>query len=365
MQKNSLEFSESFYSTFIKSNQEFIDDLKNKKNKKFAFVLGVSGGPDSTLLLYLLCEHKKDLEKKLGVEISIHVVHINHMLRDNAKLDEAFTKTLCKKLDVNFYIRKVNIKNSKNSIEEEGRNKRNEIFLDIAGKLIKNGFLKENVYIFTAHHQNDQAETILMRTLRGTGFLGLAGISKFKKDARTGFNYVRPLLCFTKDEICKYLKVQRIEYRIDETNKNSIYTRNKIRNNLIPYIDKNFNINVQSSLTKLNESVIEAEEFINAIIIKGYKKGIKKKTIIKDKNDSEIKFSLKIFKKEDLKGNAFLAKQYIRYFFAIVGLYDYSKVHIDALINAIKKNVGNKKIEFPNHFYCYIKGGMVSIKKEK
>lgn len=363
-QKSFLGFNENFNFKFINCNQEFVQDIKKQKtkSKEFAFILGVSGGPDSTLLLHLVCEQKKDLEKQLGIRINIYVIHINHMLRENAKLDEMFTKSLCNKLGVSFYLRKVNIKNTKKSIEEEGRNKRREAFINLANKLIKEKYLKENIYIFTAHHQNDQVETILMRVLRGTGFLGLIGISKFKKDERIGFNFVRPLLCFKKEEIDKYLKQNKIDFRIDESNNNSIYTRNKIRNKLIPYINKNFNTNIHSSLIKLNDSVIEANEYLKAKIERAYKKGIKNKTIILSNN--EIRFSLKIFSKDDLMGNAFLLKQFILYFFTILGLYDYSKVHIDSLINAIKKNVGNKKIEFPNHFYCYIKGGVVSIKKE-
>ena len=127
-------------------------------------VLGISGGPDSICMLYILNSLKKDLN------FNIYVAHINHMLRENAKLDEEYVKNTCEKLNITVYIKHIKIKEiaekEKRGIEETGRKVRYEFFEEILRKTNSNK-------IATAHNLNDSIETIILNIIRGTGISGV------------------------------------------------------------------------------------------------------------------------------------------------------------------------------------------------
>lgn len=207
-------------------------------------VLGVSGGPDSIAMLNILHQ----LSPKINFEI--FVAHINHGLRENAKTDEKFVQDFCKKINVPFFVKHANIKQiaqeQKRGIEETGRKIRYEFFDEIMTKTASNK-------IAIAHHCGDNAETILMNLLRGTGTKGLIGIEK--KNGK----YIRPLLETKRQEIDEYLQQNHIVARHDESNDDNTYTRNKIRNVLIPYLEKEFNPNLVEALQRLS-SIVKEEE---------------------------------------------------------------------------------------------------------
>jgi tRNA(Ile)-lysidine synthase len=184
-------------------------------------VIGVSGGPDSVCLLDILCR----LRKKYDLEIII--AHINYNLRGkDSKKDEQFVKNLAKKYDLPIEI----IQNTKYltrdaNLEEKLRDFRYSFFEKVRKQY------KANL-IAVGHNLNDQAETVLMRILRGTGLRGLGAI-KFKND-----KIIRPLLNIPRKEILDYLRKNNIPCRIDKTNLGFNFTRNKIRNKLLPYLEK-------------------------------------------------------------------------------------------------------------------------------
>ena len=142
-------------------------------------VLGVSGGPDSISMLNILYELKEELK------FSIYVCHINHGLRENAKLDEKYVEEFCKQKNIEFFVLHADIKNeakeNKIGIEEAGRKIRYQFFNDILEKTNSNK-------IAIAHNKNDNAETVIMNLLRGSGINGLRGI-----EAKNGI-YIRPLI---------------------------------------------------------------------------------------------------------------------------------------------------------------------------
>ena len=161
---------------------------------------------------FVLCE----LRKKLGFEVI--VCHVNHQLRaEAAEQDEAYVKELCRKLDVPCRIFHENVeliaKNGKKSLEEAGRIVRSNAFETVCRESGANK-------IATAHHKNDNAETVLLNLARGSGLQGMCGIRPVYG------NRIRPLLCLTRKEIEEWLEEEQISYCTDETNEEDEYTRN-------------------------------------------------------------------------------------------------------------------------------------------
>jgi tRNA(Ile)-lysidine synthase len=208
--------------------EEKISDFLKQKNLLPAgekILLAVSGGADSVALLYIF--------KKLCPN-AIHIAHINHQLRGSESLkDENFVKRLAKELNVPITIESVDVKTyakeNKLSIETAARSLRLDALCRIADKI-------NCRFIATAHHKNDNAETVIHRLLRGTGFKGLAGIRP--KTIINGKTFIRPLLCLGRIELEDYLKNQGIKWQSDHTNLDCRFTRNRIRHKILPYLEK-------------------------------------------------------------------------------------------------------------------------------
>jgi len=220
---------------------------ENLINENETVILGLSGGADSATLF--------DIFKKLSAEINFKIiaVHINHNLRDAESLrDENFVRQLCERSNITLEVFSVDLKKyaSKNkmSTEEAGRFYRYECFKKIFD-------LHNGDKIATAHNKNDQAETLLMRIFRGTGAKGLGGINP-----QTG-NIIRPLLYCERTEILNYCTENNLEYVEDSTNSESVYTRNKIRLELLPHIEENFNQNIIENLSNLADLLREEDNY--------------------------------------------------------------------------------------------------------
>lgn len=210
----------------------------------------VSGGADSVCMLHILSRMKASLEFEL------FCAHLNHGLRGiAADNDEEFVVDLCKKLGIRVFTKKADVgaaaENEKLTVEEVGRKLRYEFFEELSKK---HGFNK----IATAHNKNDNAETVLMRIIRGTGIDGLAGIPCVRGDG-----VIRPVLNISRYEIEEYCRENGLEFCTDATNADDDYTRNKIRNQLIPYLEREFNPGVSDALVRLAETAEEDAEFIN------------------------------------------------------------------------------------------------------
>ncbi len=214
-------------------------------------VIGVSGGPDSICLLHILNEIKRELN------FEIFVAHVNHMIRKEADEETEYVKDFCKNLGIECYIKRIDVikiaNNLKRGTEETGRQMRYEFFNEVLEKTNSNK-------IATAHNNNDKVETILMNILRGSGTSGLKGI-----DAIRDNKYIRPLIETSREEIEKYCTLNMLEPKIDKSNNENIYTRNKIRNIVIPYIKKEFNPNIVKTINRLSEVANEENEYMNKI----------------------------------------------------------------------------------------------------
>lgn len=212
-------------------------------------VCGISGGSDSVLMLYLLTL----LREKWNIKIN--AAHINHMIRETASRDEEFVKNLCEKWNVALFVTRQNVseiaKNEKISTELCGRNIRYSFFEEVAQKTGSSAIL-------TAHNKNDNAETFLLHLLRGSGSGGLCGVAP-KRD-----NICRPILFLSKEEIEGFLREKEIPWVEDETNKESLYTRNAVRNEIFPLL-RRINPSAEDAILKASAFLKEDDDFLNAL----------------------------------------------------------------------------------------------------
>ena len=183
-------------------------------------LVGLSGGADSVCLFLVLLSLAKEWN------LSLVPVHVNHNIRgEEAEADEQFCKELCRSHGMELLVVSCDVpelaKERGWSLEEAGRNARYEAFFGLAAE-------HSCHRIAVAHHQNDQAETVLFQMFRGSRIRGLAGM-----DAKNG-SIIRPLLNVTRTEIENYLNTQGQSYCVDRTNYEDDYTRNKIRNRILP-----------------------------------------------------------------------------------------------------------------------------------
>jgi tRNA(Ile)-lysidine synthase len=211
-------------------------------------LVAVSGGPDSVCLLHLLdkCNQKSQNESEL------HIAHLNHQLRGQAAdEDEAFVEQLTKKLGLPFHRMKLDItqraQHQKKGIEETAREVRYAFFAELCQQFKLDA-------VVTGHTLDDQAETIVMHFVRGTGLSGLSGMQVYEqlppytKEGTKGI-VVRPLLSFTREKIMEYLTTNNITYRLDHTNQDTNFTRNYIRYEIIPKL-LTLNPNLHATLAR-------------------------------------------------------------------------------------------------------------------
>ena len=250
-------------------------------------LVALSGGPDSVFLFHFLNKFKKKFKIEIGA------VHVNHKLRGiDSERDELFCKAICDELSIPFYLLRKDIKSYSNknklSLEAAGRKIRYEFFENIS---------RANKYdkITTAHNADDNAETVLLNLIKGTGIKGIAGIPVRRN------SIVRPILSLTKKEILDYLDENHFEYRIDESNFSNDFERNFLRNEVIPLIQGNINpvfsnttLHTSLNLQRLNSGLLE--------IVSGLKSAIKAKPnksvsipieLIKSENKFIISYAIK------------------------------------------------------------------------
>ncbi|ADO77857.1 tRNA lysidine(34) synthetase TilS [Halanaerobium praevalens] len=223
-------------------------------------LLAVSGGPDSLAMLDLFDKLKEELK------IEIAVAHLDHMFRKESKSEADFIERFAKKRGIQFFSKRVNlpqiIKTNKVSAEAAARQERFTFF--------KNIIAKENFDLLAlAHHKGDQAETVLLNLFRGCGLKGLGGIelqAKFKE-----LELIHPMLIFTKKEILAYCQQQKLSPSFDSSNQENIYSRNIIRNEILPLIEKKINPKVKEVIAKNSKLIASEAEFLEKLAKKKYK----------------------------------------------------------------------------------------------
>lgn len=299
-------------------------------------VVGLSGGADSVCLLLLLKEICKEYDTHLVA------VHVNHGIRnEEADRDEAFCKKLCEDNGIEFKVYRFSVpdiaREKKIGLEEAGRMLRYESFYEAAGK---------DGVVAVAHHMNDQAETVLFNIARGSKLKGAVGMMP----VRDGI--IRPLLCVTREEIEAYLKDKGIDFCVDSTNLFDDYSRNAIRNKIMPLFNR---VNTRSveHFADFAKGVLEAERFLEEYTENCFEQYAR---TFDDKICLEID-----------KVQPYIAKRLIRMVFEKleVGLKDITKEHIEQVALLASKRVGANKHIKSGVWVENTRDGLLFYKKEK
>lgn len=270
------------------SKQKVLRTIQNYRmiSKGDSLLVGVSGGPDSVALLYLL------MGLRDNYNLQLYVVHLNHMLRGNeSDKDAGYVRRLSKKLKLPVFIGKKDVrkfaKANKLSLEEAARIQRYEFYKQIADKL--------NIRkIALGHTADDNAETVLMRLLRGAGEQGLIGIYPVRYIGN--LKVIRPLLNIYRREIESFLKEKKISARTDSSNADNKFLRNKVRLELIPLLEENYNKDIKRVLVNTADILKEDNEYLEEVTKKFYSQAVlkqRKKGEFSDANDESIHLSVK------------------------------------------------------------------------
>ncbi len=230
-------------------------------------MIGVSGGPDSVALLFALNSLKKEFK------LNLQIAHFDHQIRKDSYRDREFVESLAQRLALPFISGALNIRRlaRTGSIEEIARQERLKFLFDVARRV-------KSHKIALGHNQDDQAETVLMRLIRGAGLYGLASILPKRKIA--SFIIIRPLIETPRKEIESYLKRGKVKPRIDVTNLDIVYFRNRIRNRLIPELARSYNSNIKEVLANLAQTAACDYDYLEKCAqraLKGLKKPLAKK----------------------------------------------------------------------------------------
>lgn len=237
-------------------------------------LLGVSGGADSVCMLHVLYSLREKYHLKL------YVVHVNHGIRGSeAKRDADFVEQMAENLQIPFRVVTANIpemaKEQKLSEEEAGRIFRYNTFEQVANEVGANK-------IAVAHNLNDNSETVLFNLFRGSRLKGLRGISPMRGQI------IRPLLCCSRNEIEQYLQENNLSYCTDSTNKETDYSRNRIRLKLMPYIKENINQKAEYNIVNAAENLSQVYEYIYGEAQKAYRIHVKDNVLLNSAEDLNV-----------------------------------------------------------------------------
>lgn len=255
--------------------------------------IAFSGGVDSCVLLDAI----NNLNKELNFDKKIIAIHVNHNISKNAKDWEKFCKVFCEKRNIVFKSHKINLKILKDqTVESVARLERYNIF--------KNYLEQNNSILITAHHQNDQAETVLLNLFRGSGIDGLSGISiKSRIDNNIKYNLLRPLLNINKNNILDYAKLNNLSWVNDESNFSLDYSRNFLRNEIIPKLQEKWPALI-SKIAHSADHCFEAKNYLESNIKIHYERSVSRDNFgyevldieyLKNLSETEQKYLIRYF----------------------------------------------------------------------
>lgn len=232
-----------FFGIIIKMfMKEIINNLKLHLKESDTIIVACSTGPDSMCLVSLIMS--------LNIKLNIIIAHVNHKVRLQSDEEYEYLENYCKENNLMFEGLILNNLSTKN-FEANARSERYKFFKELKEKY-------NAKYILTAHHGDDQIETILMRIIRGSNLSGYAGIKLIDKD------FYRPLLLTDKEHILVYLKENNIKYYVDVTNDEDSHTRNKLRHHVLPFFKKYSNIT--NKFIKFSNELNEYDNFVKDYI---------------------------------------------------------------------------------------------------
>ena len=281
-------------------------------------VIGLSGGPDSMCLLNILLSLNKN--------IKIICAHINHNIREESKEELEFVKNYCKERNLKIETTTFEKKSTNTDYsEQELREKRYNYFEKIINK-------HNADYLLTAHHGDDLIETILMRLTRGSNLKGYSGFqTETQKD---NYKIIKPLIYTTKERIDEYNRINNIPVVVDNTNFENIYTRNRYRHEILPFLKKE-NPNIHMKYLKFSKELNKYYSFVDRQVNQELQKRYKNKTLdITNYNELDELFQVKII--ENILDSIY-----------IDNLYLITDRHVELIIDIIKNPKPNIEINLP------------------
>ncbi len=297
---------------------EVIEFLNESIKENDKIVIACSGGPDSMVLLSLLCNLRKEKD------FNIICAHVNHNKREESESEALMVEDFCKKNKVTFEMTKFE-EYEKGNFEAIARKKRYEYF----EKVMKKYKTKK---LFTAHHGDDLAETILMRITRGSTLRGYSGFTKYNNSE--WYELYRPLIFVTKQEIIEYADENKIPYAIDKSNKDQKYTRNRFRYQILPELKKE-EPNVDKKFLNFSEKIDEAASYIDEVVDE------KIKEMYKDNSLNLIKFN---YEKPYIK--KMIIKELLGRIYDDDVIYLKDK-HVDMIIKTVNSDRPNLEVVLP------------------
>ena len=329
----------------------FSKNLRRYISAGDTIVIALSGGPDSVALLHMLCAIREEYRLKL------YAAHFDHMFRGvQSSRDAAFARSLCRSKGIPFYSAKKDIKKiasaQKGGLEKTARVERYRFLIKCAAKA---GAKK----IALGHNLDDNAETVLMRLIYGAGSAGLSGISpvrtvmpdEFGLKHDGSFTLIRPLSGACKKEILDILKKNKIKYAVDKTNSENVYTRNRLRNLLIPHIRDNYNPQISGALASAGEILSAENDFVNASAVAAYASAV-------EQGKGSLKINvLKFTKMHPAVQRRVVIEALKRLFISL------RKVSFETVEAVVSCAAGGLKAQLPEDFYCSRENGWLVISK--
>lgn len=356
---------QSYTYKITKKVKNYIDENKMIRHGD-SVIVGLSGGADSVCLLLLLDK----LRETYGIDL--HAVHINHGIRgESAKRDEEFSWKICKKHNIPFTVYEIDVKELAKkeglSVEEAGREARYACFYDYMCELkeqcAENEEINCSVKIAVAHHMDDQAETVIFNMARGSGINGIGGMDP--TSIRDGIQIIRPLLCMTRTEILELLKNEGQEFCTDETNLSNDYSRNQIRNVVIPGLTE-LQPKTSEHIAYLAKEAREANEYINGVVEKLFEEAVKEIEPGVDPSEGDAYFGYRIDLSKIKNEKPIIVRELIIYTLKqlITTYKDITKTHIEDIYGLISKGKG-KKIILPYDLVAEKERGYINIHDNK
>ncbi len=312
-------------------------------------LLGVSGGPDSLAMLDLFCRFRKEEQLELAV------FHLDHGIREASRAEADFVRSFCQKRDLSCWIERINLPeiqdNTQAGVEELARRIRRAFYYKYARQL--------NCSILALGHQlNDRVETMLFNLIRGSGIKGLQGITP--TGCYRDLKIIRPLLNFYRSSIEMYCRERNLDPRIDRSNLSLEYSRNRIRNELIPYLEEHFNPELKKNLAATAELIAEESGFLDRVTANLYQE------MVIRKEEHRLDFNCQ----EIASLDPVLQKRLLRYIIARLldsreGFY---QQHYELMLEIINEEAetGGKEpardYDFPRNLLVRLEYGMVSFR---
>lgn len=317
----------------VEQFREAITEYKLLEDVKTVYI-ALSGGPDSIVLLDLFCQEKSEL----GVEVK--AIHIHHGLRKVSDDEAVFVSDWCAGQGIECHVREVDVKgrmDEGHGMEEAARLSRYEVF---------EAFLQKspNCCIALGHHRDDQVETVLMNFLRGSGLKGLGGMLPQRQ------GYIRPLLSVSRDEIIDYCRGKGLPYITDESNSDTTYRRNKLRHEVIPYIESALGNAISDIIGRSSKILQEEERFIHEQMLERF-----------GELNAEFKsHSISLDAKALMLQNPVLGRRMVRHCIGLLksDLKGISMSHVEAVLALIENGTG-KGIDLPDGIRVTVDYGLL------